>query len=59
MLVGLLLVLLALLNVGGLMALVLQLGRGEWAAALGTLAFVLLFDLLGAWLLREAREGGE
>ncbi|MPY65916.1 hypothetical protein F8S09_04285 [Deinococcus sp. SDU3-2] len=59
MLPGLLLVMLAFLNVGGLIALVLQLGRGEWVAALGSLAFVVLFDLLGIWLLREARGGGE
>lgn len=59
MLPGLLLVMLAFLNVGGLIALVLQLGRGEWMAALGSLAFVVLFDLLGVSLLREARGGGE
>ncbi|MDL2344998.1 hypothetical protein QOL99_12675 [Deinococcus sp. MIMF12] len=54
---GLLLAMLAFLNVGGLIALVLQVGRGEWVAALGSLAFVVLFDLLGVWLLREARGG--
>lgn len=55
---GLLVALLVLFNVGGLLALVLQFGRGEWRAALGSLAFVVVFDLLGVWLLRQARGSG-
>ena len=58
MLPGLLVTLLALLNVGGLIALVLQFGRGEWLPGLGSLAMVVLLDGVGFWLLRELRENG-
>ncbi|WP_162472463.1 MULTISPECIES: hypothetical protein [Deinococcus] len=54
---ALLITLLVTLNLGGGMALVWQLGRGEWTAALGSLLFVVAFNLLGVWLLRAAREG--
>lgn len=55
---GLLVILLVLLNVGGLSALVFQFGRGEWLPGLGSLATVALLDALGFWLLRELRENG-
>lgn len=55
---ALLVTLLVLFNMGGLLALVLQLGRGEHRAALGSLAFLVVFDLLGVWLLRQARGSG-
>lgn len=51
--------LLVALNLGSVMALVWQLGRGEWTAALGSLLFVVTFDLMGFWLLRQARAGGD
>ncbi|GAA5532456.1 hypothetical protein [Deinococcus aluminii] len=58
MLPGLLIALLALLNLGGLASSLLQLGRGEWLPGLGSLALVALFDAVGFWLLRELRGEG-
>ncbi|GBF04373.1 hypothetical protein DAERI_010545 [Deinococcus aerius] len=58
MLPGLLALLLALLNLGGLASVFLHLGRGEWRPALGSLAVVVLLDVVGFWLLRELRENG-
>ncbi len=58
MLPSLLMALLVLLNLGGLASSFLQVGRGEWLPALGSLALVALFDVVGFWLLRELRENG-
>lgn len=58
MLPGLLVALLALLNLGGLASVWLQFGRGEWLASLGSLTMMALLDVLGFWLLRELRENG-
>ncbi|UQN05984.1 hypothetical protein [Deinococcus sp. QL22] len=58
MLPGLLLVLLISLNLGGLFSIIMQFGRGEIWAALGSLAFVLALNALGFWILRELRENG-
>ncbi len=58
MLPGLLVALLVLLNLGGLASGFLQVGRGEWWSALGSLVLVGLFDMVGFWLLRELRENG-
>ncbi|MDB5046682.1 MAG: hypothetical protein JWQ08_2732 [Deinococcus sp.] len=58
MLPGLLLVLLVSLNLGGLFSIIMQCGRGEFWAALGSLIFVLGLNALGFWILRELRENG-
>ncbi|WP_019584764.1 hypothetical protein [Deinococcus apachensis] len=58
MLPGLLVALLALLNLGGLASVFLHAGRGEWLPALGSLAVVALLDVVGFRLLRELRENG-
>lgn len=58
MLPGLLLVLLISLNLGGLFSIIMQFGRGEIWAALGSLVFVLGLNALGFWILREMRENG-
>ncbi|MEW6421895.1 MAG: hypothetical protein AB1511_09250 [Deinococcota bacterium] len=58
MLLGLLVTLLVLLNLGGLAAGLLQFGRGEWLPGLGSLVLVVLFDAIGFWLVRELRENG-
>ena len=47
--------LLVLLNVGGVIGVMLSLGRGDWTG-LGTLAWVLGLDVAGFWLLRQLRE---
>lgn len=47
--------LLVLLNIGGVIGVMLSLGRGDWGG-LGTLAWVLGLDLAGFWLLRQLRE---
>lgn len=53
--VGLLVVLLALLNVGGIIAIVLGIGRGEprWIT---DLVMLVLLDAVGFTLLRAARD---
>ncbi|GAA4017147.1 hypothetical protein GCM10022631_32180 [Deinococcus rubellus] len=53
--VGLMVALLVLLNVGGVIVVMLSLGRGDWRG-LGTLAWVLGLDLAGFWLLRQLRK---
>lgn len=58
MLPGLLTLLLALLNLGGLASILLHVGRGEWLPALGSLAALALLDVIGFWLLRDLRENG-
>ncbi|MFB9992255.1 hypothetical protein ACFFLM_09805 [Deinococcus oregonensis] len=58
MLPGLLVVLLVSLNLGGLFSIIMQFGRGEIWAALGSLGFVLGLNALGFWILRELRENG-
>ncbi|WP_168733499.1 hypothetical protein [Deinococcus sp. Arct2-2] len=58
MLPGLLLVLLVSLNLGGLFSIIMQFGRGEIWAALGSVLFVLGLNALGFWILREMRENG-
>jgi hypothetical protein len=55
---GLLVVLLISLNLGGLFSIIMQFGRGELWAALGSLVFVLALNALGFWILREMRENG-
>lgn len=53
---GLLITLMVLLNLGGLASVLLEFGRGEWRAGLGSLALVAALNALGFWLLRELRE---
>jgi hypothetical protein len=55
---GLLLVMLVSLNLGGLFSIIMQFGRGELWAALGSVVFVVGLDALGFWILRELRENG-
>lgn len=52
---GLLIVLLVLLNIGGVISLGLTLGRGD-LSGLSSLAWLLGLDGLGFWLLRQLRE---
>ncbi|WP_181392150.1 hypothetical protein [Deinococcus irradiatisoli] len=52
---GLMVTLLILLNLGGALAVVLSLGRGD-GRALSTLTWVLLLDAAGFWLLRQLRD---
>lgn len=56
--IALLIMMLALLNVGGLISLVLDLGAGHWGRVLSSLALLISLDLLGFWLLRGMREDG-
>ncbi|WP_202630402.1 hypothetical protein [Deinococcus alpinitundrae] len=53
--VGWMVALLVLLNVGGAASVLLSLGRGDWGG-LGTLAWVLGLDVAGFWLLRQLRD---
>lgn len=53
--VGLMVALLVLLNVGGAVGVLLSLGRGDWRGLI-TLAWVLGLDVAGFWLLRQLRE---
>lgn len=46
------------LNLGGLFSIIMQFGRGELWAALGSVVFVVGLDALGFWILRELRENG-
>ncbi|MFC4426061.1 hypothetical protein [Deinococcus navajonensis] len=48
-----LILLLVCVNIGGLLSLVWKLSHGEWLAALGSLAMLLLLSAVGVWLLRE------
>lgn len=56
--IALLIMMLALLNFGGLISLVLDLGAGHWGRVLSSLALLISLDLLGFWLLRGMREDG-
>ena len=47
--------LLALLNIGGVIVIVFNLGRGD-GGIWGTLAWLLFLDAVGFWLLRQMRE---
>lgn len=58
MMANLLVLLLVLLNLGGLVSVLFQFGRGEWLPGLGSLAMLALLDALGFWILRELRENG-
>lgn len=58
MITNLLILLLVLLNLGGLASILFGFGRGEWLSGLGSLGMVVALDLLGFWLLREMREKG-
>lgn len=58
MLLGLLILMLISINLGGMFALIMQAGRGEWAGALSTLLFMISLDGVGFWLLRELRDRG-
>lgn len=53
--VGLVVAMLVLLNIGGAIGVIFSLGRGD-LGGFGTLATVLGLDLLGFWLLRQMRE---
>ena len=54
-LLAFLIFLLVLLNIGGLVSLVLDLGRGQWAG-LWKLGAVVGLDVLGFWLVRRLRQ---
>ncbi|UBV43829.1 hypothetical protein LAJ19_06340 [Deinococcus taeanensis] len=56
MLIGLLVLILMCVNVGGLISVALQFGRGEWPGALSSLVTLVLLDALGFRLLRGLRE---
>ncbi|SMB92977.1 hypothetical protein [Deinococcus hopiensis] len=58
MMANLLVLLLVLLNLGGLVSVTFQFGQGHWGPGLGSLALMILLDLLGFWILRELRENG-
>lgn len=50
---GLLVLVLVSLNLGGLFSVIMQFARHEWLPALGSIAFVIVLDAVGFWLLRE------
>jgi hypothetical protein len=56
--IGLLVLMLAVLNVGGLISLILDLGAGHWGRVLSSLTLLVALNLLGFWLLRSMREDG-
>ncbi|WP_199188254.1 hypothetical protein [Deinococcus arcticus] len=56
MMVGLLILVLLSVNLGGLASAVLQLGRGEWLAAAGSVVMLVLLNVLGFALLRDLRQ---
>ena len=58
MMASLLVLLLVLLNLGGLVSVVFQFGRGESLPGLGSLILLIVLDLFGFWILRELRENG-
>lgn len=53
-----LVVLLVLLNAGGLLSLILDLGRGQFGPALGKLLVMSVLDVVGVGLLRQLRDEG-
>ncbi|MFC6800944.1 hypothetical protein ACFQDE_03630 [Deinococcus caeni] len=54
-LIGLVVLMLVSVNLGGLMSVILQLGRGEWLTGLGSLATLVVVDALGFRVLRGLR----
>ena len=52
----LLVLLLVLLNLGGLGSIILAFGQGEATTGLGNLLMLAALDALGFWLLRQLRE---
>ena len=54
-LIGLVVLMLLSINLGGLMSVILQLGRGEWLAGLGSLVTLIVVDALGFRVLRGLR----
>lgn len=55
MLIGLLVLMLASVNLGGIFSLIMQAGRGEWSGALSSALFLAALDAAGFWLLRALR----
>ena len=55
MLIGLVVLMLLSINLGGLMSVILQLGRGELLAGLGSLVTLIVVDALGFRVLRGLR----
>ncbi|GHF48546.1 hypothetical protein HNQ07_002632 [Deinococcus metalli] len=56
MLMGLLIVILASVNLGGIFSMVMQVGRGDWLAGVGSLLFLAVLDVVGFWIVRALRE---
>ncbi|MBZ9749493.1 hypothetical protein K7W42_01320 [Deinococcus sp. HMF7604] len=56
MLIGLVVLVLLSVNLGGLSSAILQLGRGEWLNALGSVLMLVVLDVLGFTLLRGLRQ---
>jgi hypothetical protein len=54
-LIGLVVLMLLSINLGGLMSVILQFGRGEWLAGLGSLGTLIVVDALGFRVLRGLR----
>ena len=52
----LLLVILVSVNLGGIFSAVVQIGRGDWLAGVGSLLFLALLDVVGFWIVRALRE---
>lgn len=58
MILGLLLLILVSVNLGGIFSMVMQVGRGDWLAGLGTLMLLAVLDIAGFWIVRALREEG-
>lgn len=55
---GLLILVLVSVNLGGIFSMVMQSGRGDWLAGIGSLLFLAVLDVAGFWILRALREDG-
>ncbi|MFC3833305.1 MULTISPECIES: hypothetical protein [Deinococcus] len=58
MILGLLLLILISVNLGGIFSMVMQVGRGDWLAGLGSLLLLAVLDVAGFWIVRALREEG-
>ena len=56
MIMGLLILVLVSVNLGGIFSMVMQSGRGDWLAGIGSLLFLAVLDVAGFWILRALRE---
>ncbi|WP_412029760.1 hypothetical protein [Deinococcus yunweiensis] len=58
MILGLLLLILVSVNLGGIFSMVMQVGRGDWLAGVGSLLLLAVLDVAGFWIVRALREEG-